>query len=47
MRRGRRPNFSMVKNEMGVDRTLTRASTSDVRKGFLTVPRLLKKGVPK
>jgi hypothetical protein len=47
MRSGRLPNFSTVKNETGVDTTLTSARTRDIKKGFLTVPRLLKKLVPK
>lgn len=39
MRRGRRPNRSMVQNETGVEQTLTRVVISEMRKGLPIVPR--------
>ena len=42
----RRPNFSTIQNEMGVDRTLTRVVIKLMRKGFRIVLRLVKKTTP-
>lgn len=43
----RRPKRSTVQKEMGVEQTLTRVVTREMRKGFLIVPREVKKTVPK
>ena len=47
MRILRRPKRSTVQKEMGVEQTLTRVVTREMRKGFLIVPREVKKTVPK
>ena len=47
IRRGRRPNFSTVQNEMGVEQTLTRVVMRPMRNGFEIVCKSLKKEVPK
>jgi hypothetical protein len=39
MRRGRRPNRSMVQNESGVEQTFTSVVMSDMRKGLEMLPR--------
>jgi hypothetical protein len=46
MSKGRRPNFSMDQNEMGVEQTLTRVVIKEIRKGLEIVPRSWKKVVP-
>ena len=47
MRSGRRPNFSIVQKEIGVEQTLTRVVMREMRKGLEMVPRDSKKVVPK
>lgn len=47
MRILRRPKRSTVQKEMGVEQTLTRVVIREMRKGFLIVPREVKKTVPK
>jgi len=47
MSRGRRPNFSTVQKETGVEQTLTMVVIMLMRKGFLMVPSVWKKVVPK
>ena len=43
----RRPKRSTVQKETGVEQTLTRVVTREMRNGFLIVPREVKKTVPK
>jgi len=43
----RLPNLSIIQNEIGVDRTLTRVVISPMRKGLEIVPSCWKKVVPK
>ena len=47
MRILRRPKRSTVQKEIGVEQTLTSVVTREMRKGFLIVPREVKKTVPK
>lgn len=47
MSRARRPNFSMVQKEIGVEQTLTMVVIMLIRKGLLIVCRSVKKVVPK
>jgi hypothetical protein len=44
---GRRPIFSTVKKEMGVEQTLTRVKMREMRKVFLMAPVDWRKGVEK
>lgn len=46
-RSGRRPILSMAQKATGVEQTLTMVVIMLVRKGFLIVPRVWKKVVPK
>jgi hypothetical protein len=43
----RRPNFSMIQKEIGVEQTFTRVVTRLIKKGCLMVPSSWKKVVPK
>jgi hypothetical protein len=45
--RGRRPKRSTVQKDTGVEQTLTRVVTSEMRKAFWMVPSCWKKVVPK
>jgi hypothetical protein len=47
MRSGRRPSRSIAQKEMGVEQTLTRVVTSEMKKGFWMVPSCWKKVTPK
>ena len=47
MRILRRPKRSTVQKEIGVEQTLTRVVTREIKKGFLIEPREVKKTVPK
>lgn len=47
IRSGRRPNLSIVQNEIGVEHTLTNVVIREIRNRFLIVPSELKKLVPK